>query len=126
MDEQREKEEYFNSLESKRVYPPRVVESLRRIDEKDIDLKLVMTLIRHICCNHSDGAILVFLPGWDTISKLHDMLMASPVFRGRDYLIIPLHSMMPTAVQQKVSFTLCYKRLNKAIKAHHFEELEMA
>ena len=45
----------------------------------------------------------VFLPGWDTISKLNDMLNSDPMFRSKQkYLIIPLHSMMPTAFQQQV------------------------
>ena len=45
----------------------------------------------------------VFLPGWDTISKLNDMLNSDPMFRSQQkYLIIPLHSMMPTAFQQQV------------------------
>lgn len=97
-----QKEAYLNSLEASRTVPYRVIESLRSFDEKELDLELVMVLIKHICSSMGDGAILVFLPGWDTITKLNDMLMASPVFRGNRYLIIPLHSMMPTAFQQKV------------------------
>ncbi len=41
--------------------------------------------------------------GWDTISKLHDMFKADPMLRSSAFLIIPLHSMMPTAFQQSVS-----------------------
>ena len=49
----------------------------------------------------------VFLPGWDTISKLNDMLNSDPMFRSQQkYLIIPLHSMMPTAFQQQVHVTI--------------------
>ena len=33
-----------------------------------------------------DGAILIFLPGWDDISTLHDMLQANPVFRSSNVL----------------------------------------
>ena len=101
-EEEREKEEYFNGLEAERTLPGRVLQNLREFDEKNIDLDLILNLVRYITTSMGDGAILIFLPGWDTISKLHDMLMANPVFRGRNYLIIPLHSMMPTAFQQKV------------------------
>lgn len=79
-----------------------MIDALRCYDEKEISLDLVKALLRYIC-TMGDGAILVFLPGWDTISKLNDMLKSDPVFRSQQkYLIIPLHSMMPTAFQQQV------------------------
>uniref|UniRef100_A0A3Q3LYH6 ATP-dependent DNA/RNA helicase DHX36 n=1 Tax=Mastacembelus armatus TaxID=205130 RepID=A0A3Q3LYH6_9TELE len=49
-----------------------------------------------------DGAILVFLPGWDNISSLNDLLMAQPMFRSDRFVIIPLHSLMPTVNQTQV------------------------
>lgn len=50
------------------------------------------------------GAILVFLPGWDTISKLHGMLTNDVMFRNSSrFVIIPLHSLMPTTSQKQVS-----------------------
>lgn len=101
-EEARAKEAYFTSLEVSRTYPPQTIEALRRYDEKEINLDLVKALLRYIC-TMGEGAILVFLPGWDTISKLNDMLKSDPVFRSQQkYLIIPLHSMMPTAFQQQV------------------------
>lgn len=101
-EEQQEKDEYFNSLEAERTLPASVVQNLREFNEKDIDIDLIFNLMRYISTSMGEGAILVFLPGWDTITKLNDMLMANPVFRSSNYLIIPLHSMMPTAFQQKV------------------------
>uniref|UniRef100_A0A4W6C2E5 ATP-dependent DNA/RNA helicase DHX36 n=1 Tax=Lates calcarifer TaxID=8187 RepID=A0A4W6C2E5_LATCA len=50
----------------------------------------------------SEGAILVFLPGWDNISSLNDLLMAQPMFRSDRFVIIPLHSLMPTVNQTQV------------------------
>lgn len=40
-----------------------------------------------IICNDyfpsiQDGAILVFLPGWDNISTLHDLLMSQVMFKS--------------------------------------------
>lgn len=72
------------------------------MDEKKIDINLIVAVLNHICSCMTEGAVLIFLPGWDTITKLYDMLQASPVFRSSKYLIIPLHSMMPTAFQQQV------------------------
>lgn len=101
--EEEERQDYITSLETQRTYPQSVIESLRNYDEKEISLDLVMALLRYICTSLGDGAILVFLPGWDTISKLNDMLQSNPVFRSKSrYLIIPLHSMLPTAFQQQV------------------------
>uniref|UniRef100_A0A7N8XRU9 ATP-dependent DNA/RNA helicase DHX36 n=1 Tax=Mastacembelus armatus TaxID=205130 RepID=A0A7N8XRU9_9TELE len=60
---------------------------------------------RHKYSNDSgttDGAILVFLPGWDNISSLNDLLMAQPMFRSDRFVIIPLHSLMPTVNQTQV------------------------
>ncbi|KAM9801453.1 ATP-dependent DNA/RNA helicase DHX36 [Neosynchiropus ocellatus] len=70
-------------------------------DEK-IDLELILALIRHIVQNEDEGAILVFLPGWDNISSLHDLLMAQQMFRSDRFVIIPLHSLMPTVNQTQV------------------------
>ena len=101
-EEEQEREQYLYTLETNQTYPLRVIDSLRNFNEKTIDLNLIFELMKYICSNLGEGAILVFLPGWDTISKLNDLLMASPVFRGSSYLIIPLHSMMPTSNQQRV------------------------
>uniref|UniRef100_T1IZC6 RNA helicase n=1 Tax=Strigamia maritima TaxID=126957 RepID=T1IZC6_STRMM len=51
-----------------------------------------------------NGAILVFLPGWDSISKLNNILMTLYYFRSNSskHLIIPLHSLMPTINQRDV------------------------
>ena len=99
------KEKYILELEARRMYSGRVIDSLRNHDETQIDLELIMEVIKHICSSMGEGAILIFLPGWDTISKLHDMLKASPVYRSsRNYLVIPLHSLMPTSTQQSVSW----------------------
>ncbi|KAK8785293.1 hypothetical protein V5799_008337, partial [Amblyomma americanum] len=48
-----------------------------------------------------EGAILVFLPGWEQISELNKRLTSDPSLRGSS-LIIPLHSMMPTVNQRQV------------------------
>uniref|UniRef100_A0A8D2P3F0 ATP-dependent DNA/RNA helicase DHX36 n=1 Tax=Zosterops lateralis melanops TaxID=1220523 RepID=A0A8D2P3F0_ZOSLA len=49
-----------------------------------------------------DGAILVFLPGWDNISTLHEILTSQVMFKSDRFIIIPLHSLMPTVNQTQV------------------------
>lgn len=63
---------------------------------------MIVELIRHIVMNEDEGAILVFLPGWDNISGLNDLLMAQQMFKSDKFIIIPLHSLMPTVSQTQV------------------------
>ena len=53
--------------------------------------------------SRADEAILVFLSGWEEISRLRERLLTSPVF-GDDarFLILPLHSMLHSMEQRKV------------------------
>ncbi|KAG9273415.1 ATP-dependent RNA helicase DHX36 [Astyanax mexicanus] len=79
------------------------INALEMMDEDDkINLDLIVALIRHIVLNEDDGAILVFLPGWDNISGLNDLLMAEQMFKSDKFIIIPLHSLMPTVSQTQV------------------------
>ncbi|KAL7215628.1 hypothetical protein ACSBR1_027724 [Camellia fascicularis] len=68
-----------------------------------VDVALIEKLLRKICMDSKDGAILVFLPGWDDINKMREKLLASPFFKDcSKFLIISLHSMVPSAEQRKV------------------------
>ncbi|XP_060734335.1 ATP-dependent DNA/RNA helicase DHX36 [Tachysurus vachellii] len=79
------------------------ISTLEMMDEDDkINLELIVALIRHIVLNEDDGAILVFLPGWDNISSLNDLLLADQMFKSDQFVIIPLHSLMPTVNQTQV------------------------
>lgn len=71
-------------------------------DDDKINLELTAALIRHIVVNENEGAILVFLPGWDNISTLNDLLMTDQMFKSDRFIIIPLHSLMPTVSQTQV------------------------
>ncbi len=64
--EQREAEEleaYLAALEAGRRYPSAVLEALRAMDMNEINLQLMVELVRHICRCMDPGAILIFLPG---------------------------------------------------------------
>lgn len=92
---------YARTLQDR--YSDSTIEALEKLDSDDkIDLELIVALIRHIVTRDEEGAILVFLPGWDNISSLHDLLMAQQMFRSDRFVIIPLHSLMPTVNQTQV------------------------
>lgn len=92
---------YARTLQSR--YSDNTIKALEMLDNDDkIDLELILALIRHIVLNEEEGAILVFLPGWDNISGLNDLLIAQQMFRSDRFVIIPLHSLMPTVNQTQV------------------------
>ncbi|KAK9845024.1 hypothetical protein WJX74_009802 [Apatococcus lobatus] len=84
-------------------------------DADEVDLDLIASLLRFLCSYESDlsqlnglgnadeGAILVFLPGWDEIMRLRELLESHPPFNlpGRCQ-ILSLHSMVPPAEQLRV------------------------
>ncbi|XP_067275989.1 ATP-dependent DNA/RNA helicase DHX36 [Pseudorasbora parva] len=84
-------------------YSDSTIDTLEMMDnDEKINLELIVGLIRHIVMKEDDGAILVFLPGWDNISTLNDLLMADQMFNSDRFIIIPLHSLMPTVSQTQV------------------------
>ncbi|XP_038057794.1 ATP-dependent DNA/RNA helicase DHX36-like [Patiria miniata] len=101
---EQEFKEKFNGYikEISTTYPEEVVYYLQNMDHEKMDIDMVSTIIRHICLNKAEGAILVFLPGWEQISKLNDLLTQQQMFRNANFRIIPLHSMMPTVNQRQV------------------------
>ena len=66
------------------------------------------------------GAVLVFLPGWDEISRLRDRLAAHPALQ-RTTLLLPLHSMVPPAEQRRV-FLRAPKGMRKIVMATNIAE----
>ncbi|KAK6116331.1 hypothetical protein DH2020_049958 [Rehmannia glutinosa] len=76
---------------------------LSNVNPELIDCVLIEQLLRRICNDSKDGAILVFLPGWDDINRTRDKLLASPFFKDPSkFDIISLHSRVPLAEQKKV------------------------
>lgn len=83
-------------------FSQQTINSLQNMDQELIDLDLIHSLIRHIVLNMEDGAILVFVPGWEQISTLHKILNKDMMFSSANCKIIPLHSLMPTMNQKEV------------------------
>ena len=75
-----------------------------------MDVDLVKNLVAEIVANRgdsdgedSDGAILVFLTGWDEITKLNDLMRADRILGDpRQCVVLPLHGAMPTANQREI------------------------
>ena len=68
-----------------------------------IDLELVTKLLEVIVSKDPMGAVLIFLPGHDDISKLLNKLTKHHIFGNQQlYLLLPLHSSISSAEQQRV------------------------
>ncbi|KAK6126438.1 hypothetical protein DH2020_039826 [Rehmannia glutinosa] len=77
--------------------------SLGNWSDSQLDLGLVEATIEHICRREGSGAILVFLTGWDDISKLLDKLKANNIVGDPNkFLVLPLHGSMPTINQREI------------------------
>ncbi|KAG6557198.1 hypothetical protein Mapa_001125 [Marchantia paleacea] len=81
------------------------------VDQEEIDVRLIERLLFSVCRgsvaedtgSSQNGAVLIFLPGWEDITRTRECLQASPVFGNRSqFLILPLHSMVPSYEQRKV------------------------
>ncbi|KAF8043525.1 hypothetical protein BT93_A1751 [Corymbia citriodora subsp. variegata] len=76
---------------------------LSTVNPELIDVVLIEQLLKKICTDSKDGAILVFLPGWDDINRAKGRLLMSPFFKDTSkFVILPLHSMVPSMEQKKV------------------------
>jgi ATP-dependent RNA helicase DHX36 len=83
-----------------RGYSERAVWSMVNMDEDEIPLELIESLVLLIDSTMPPGAILIFLPGWEDISKLHDLLSTHE--RRRSWQLLALHSQLPTHEQKQV------------------------
>lgn len=64
----------FSEMRRCKKYPAAILNWLETPTSEDTDYELISELINYICNNNDDGAILVFLSGWDQISKLTKIL----------------------------------------------------
>ncbi|KAI9586147.1 hypothetical protein GQX74_001994 [Glossina fuscipes] len=83
-----------------------MLRSLRFPNSVCDNLHFLEYLISFICAHKPQGAILVFLPSYDKISKLSAQLQKPSLRYHQDLatqlLTYPLHSMMPTINQRNV------------------------
>ncbi|KAK4029626.1 dosage compensation regulator [Daphnia magna] len=100
-------------------YSPETKNTMALLNEKEICLELVEELLIHIRQMKIPGAVLVFLPGWSTIFALLRHLQQSRY--ASDYLLLPLHSMLPREDQRRV-FQPAPERRMKVILATNIAE----
>lgn len=93
-------------------------------EDSEIPFELLGFLISHVVLSSEEGAILVFLPGWDEIEKLHRFLLDQHPL-GVDYKngfqMHLLHSTIPPSKQQQV-FSPCPAGERKLILATNIAE----
>ncbi|XP_030929402.1 DExH-box ATP-dependent RNA helicase DExH6 isoform X1 [Quercus lobata] len=88
-----------NSIEEQQILD----KYLGKMNPELIDVVLIEQLIRRICTDSQEGAILVFLPGWEDINKTREKLNASAFFKDTSkFMVLCLHSMIPSVEQKKV------------------------
>uniref|UniRef100_A0A8C4R7J1 RNA helicase n=1 Tax=Eptatretus burgeri TaxID=7764 RepID=A0A8C4R7J1_EPTBU len=77
--------------------------AMAQMSEKETSFELIEALIHYIKSLNVDGAILVFLPGWNLIFAMQKFLenQLSNFMNGK-YRILPLHSQIPREDQRKV------------------------
>ncbi|KAK6310634.1 hypothetical protein J4Q44_G00186890 [Coregonus suidteri] len=81
-------------------YTPETKRSMAQINEKETPFELVEALLKYI--ETLQGAVLVFLPGWNLIYSMQKHLEMNPHFGSQRYLILPLHSQIPREEQRRV------------------------
>ncbi|EOA39070.1 hypothetical protein CARUB_v10011734mg, partial [Capsella rubella] len=70
---------------------------------EEVDVGLIVKLMKKICGDSKVGAILVFLPGWEEIRKTKEKLLENPFFAdSAKFSILCLHSRVPADEQKKV------------------------
>ncbi|XP_014241138.1 dosage compensation regulator isoform X2 [Cimex lectularius] len=76
--------------------------AMAKLSEKDVSFELIEALLKHCKGCGIQGAVLVFLPGWNVIFALLRYLQQHPIFSGPGFLILPLHSQIPREDQRRV------------------------
>ncbi|XP_054279739.1 ATP-dependent DNA/RNA helicase DHX36-like isoform X2 [Macrosteles quadrilineatus] len=72
--------------------------------KKPVDENLILAVLRSIHADGRDGAVLVFLPGFDQIMRVRDKIMENTsMFESKPLILHLLHSRM-TSVNQKSVF----------------------
>ncbi|KEG12029.1 putative ATP-dependent DEAD/H RNA helicase [Trypanosoma grayi] len=99
----------------------RVFQEVDRDPEALVPYELVFKLIAYIHGRSKDltESILVFLPGWASISRVSSMIQRSPI--ARELSVLQLHSSLTAAEQQRV-FYRPPKRYRKVVLSTNIAE----
>ncbi|XP_015929708.1 3'-5' RNA helicase YTHDC2 isoform X2 [Parasteatoda tepidariorum] len=76
---------------------------LHSVDEEKIDHDLILCLLERVCGSHEEGAVLIFLPGYDDIITLRDKIYSDLHYVAEHRaMIFTLHSQMQSSDQKRV------------------------
>ncbi|XP_041666905.1 3'-5' RNA helicase YTHDC2 [Cheilinus undulatus] len=93
-------------------------------DDERVDLNLLMNLLHNICSTTADGAVLIFLPGYDEIVSLRDRILFDDqrfTVHPDRYQVFTLHSDMQTSDQKK-AMKACPPGIRKIILSTNIAE----
>ncbi|KAL3867100.1 hypothetical protein ACJMK2_044331 [Sinanodonta woodiana] len=71
-------------------------------DDEKVDVELIISLLNKILSTQADGAILIFLPGYDDIVTVRDLIEEDKSLQSTRYVLYILHSSMQSSDQKKV------------------------
>lgn len=91
---------YVRSLRGR--YSDKTIQTLMNPNTENIDVQFIEYLIQMISYTKGEGAILVILPGFTVISKLHDNLKNNHKFPREKFVIHPLHSLLTGNDQRNI------------------------
>lgn len=83
-------------------FSPQTKTAMASLSESEVSFELIEALLGYIKHLKMEGAVLVFLPGWNLIFALMKFLQNNQKFGGSDYSILPLHSQLPREDQRRV------------------------
>ncbi|CAL1527826.1 unnamed protein product [Lymnaea stagnalis] len=83
-------------------YSQKTISVLQNFDFSKVNIDLMAHIVNYICTRLENGAILVFVPGWEDIKKLNEAIQNTPRCKSGSLKVIPLHSLMPTVNQREV------------------------
>lgn len=83
-------------------YGPETKRALSQMSEKETPFELIEALLKYIESLNVDGAVLIFLPGWNLIFAMQRHLEVNSHFGSHKYRILPLHSQIPREEQRRV------------------------
>ncbi|XP_067667138.1 3'-5' RNA helicase YTHDC2-like isoform X1 [Haliotis asinina] len=90
-------------------------------DDEKVDTDLISALIYAIMSSKKEGAILVFLPGYDDIVTLRDNIAEDKKFESFRYVLYTLHSSIQSNDQRKV-FKMAPQGVRKIILSTNIAE----
>ncbi|ODM98670.1 Dosage compensation regulator [Orchesella cincta] len=95
-------EENLNILSITSGYSADTISAMNNMTEREVNLELLIALLKHIRQKNVPGAVLVFLPGWNVIFSIMKFLQMHPIFGTSAYRLLPLHSQLPREDQHRV------------------------